>query len=88
MLEQLEPPKATLETIERTKAQVTVEVDTAFGWVSIKPIDSGEEVFLQDHEAESFIQQSRATYELGCLSLCDCYLLQASEYLDVVFHSW
>ena len=63
----------------------TVDVDSAYSWVTIKNEDTHEGVFLQGDEAESFIADADNIYnKIGTLTydiVCE-YL--AEPYLEIV----
>lgn len=84
----LNSTQAILDMVASAKAQVTVEVDSVHGWVTIKAIDPSvtEEVFLQGYDGLVFVRTLKTMCTQWDISKEDAQLFQAYEYLDLIFH--
>lgn len=72
--------KEIIEFDSKYVGDIEVEVDDRLPTVSI----GGEEgIFLQGHEAESFVDKAKWLYrEVGTVTLEDCYRHLAKPYVD------
>lgn len=76
--------KATAERM----SDVSVDVRTNYGTVCISD-DTGThaDIFLQGDEAENFIILARNAYdECGYVTMSDCYLWQAEQYIECLWN--
>jgi hypothetical protein len=65
------------------QSNVDFTVDRMYSTVHIADVaEPVAGVFLQDHEADTFIEQADALFEHGNLSMSECYKVIAYPYLD------